>query len=593
MGNDNHGAGEGCMAKVVTVHELLATKNLRIPDYQRSYEWTGRNVRQLIDDIREFSQYPSYRIGSVILHDNRGDGKEGDDIAYADIVDGQQRIITFVILIKALLSRRNGRDGFWTEQARELGGGLEIRGKASRERVFANYREALNALRFLDGDDAIDGFLGYLLNKCEVLLVTVEELGEAFQMFDSQNARGKALEPTDLLKAFHIRVMERSGVPREREYDSVNRWESIPEGDIPRLFRDHLYRIRRWSVGRKASDADYAANAVDMFRGIDPDADQSQNNWARVYLLALDRVNEYADANRALTRSGIVDGLDYPFQIDQPVINGEQFFLMTEHYHRLARWLGIFPAGDEDGDASDGLERHVDTLAAKILETFRRCGEGRDWWRYCHIRNLFDCLMLYYVDRFGMRDLDEAVHVFFVYAATPRLQLRSYRFVSTNKYVVNGEISGLRNIPNAFACIHDSARAVDAVDVHVSPVELAGDDGKRCDTLRDLYDIYKKAIGRAQDEENVDSGDAAVGKPFEGVNSLGELMKRVRELVREGFDDTDVIQHVLLRARIISHECNKKTWGHVAWFPYDRQRSIRQWIDDIKDEEQGEEGHHE
>ena len=32
-----------------------------------------------------------------------------------------------------------------------------------------------------------------------------KRLSEAFQLFDSQNNRGKSLEPHDLLKAYHLR----------------------------------------------------------------------------------------------------------------------------------------------------------------------------------------------------------------------------------------------------------------------------------------------------------------------------------------------------------------------------------------------------
>ena len=35
-----------------------------------------------------------------------------------------------------------------------------------------------------------------------------ERLAEAFQLFDSQNNRGKSLEPHDLLKAYHLRQQD-------------------------------------------------------------------------------------------------------------------------------------------------------------------------------------------------------------------------------------------------------------------------------------------------------------------------------------------------------------------------------------------------
>lgn len=44
--------------------------------------------------------------------------------------------------------------------------------------------------------------------ECEFVVIKVKELAEAFQMFESQNGRGKDLEAYNLLKAYHIRAME-------------------------------------------------------------------------------------------------------------------------------------------------------------------------------------------------------------------------------------------------------------------------------------------------------------------------------------------------------------------------------------------------
>ena len=35
----------------ISVKELLENRKLTIPEYQRPYKWTERNVNQLIDDI--------------------------------------------------------------------------------------------------------------------------------------------------------------------------------------------------------------------------------------------------------------------------------------------------------------------------------------------------------------------------------------------------------------------------------------------------------------------------------------------------------------------------------------------------------------
>ena len=47
----------------------------------------------------------------------------------------------------------------------------------------------------------------YIENRCELIVVITSDVSEAFQFFDSQNARGKALYPHDLLKAYHLREM--------------------------------------------------------------------------------------------------------------------------------------------------------------------------------------------------------------------------------------------------------------------------------------------------------------------------------------------------------------------------------------------------
>lgn len=56
---------------------------LKIPIYQRPYKWTAKNANKEV-----------YRVGTLILHH--------DEDNYYNIVDGQQRIITFALLLKSL-----------------------------------------------------------------------------------------------------------------------------------------------------------------------------------------------------------------------------------------------------------------------------------------------------------------------------------------------------------------------------------------------------------------------------------------------------------------------------------------------------------
>ena len=72
---------------------------LDIPNYQRPYKWNIQNIDDLLSDITnaisDADRYGSnfkYRIGTIILHKTKNE-------TY-DIVDGQQRIISIVLLKK-------------------------------------------------------------------------------------------------------------------------------------------------------------------------------------------------------------------------------------------------------------------------------------------------------------------------------------------------------------------------------------------------------------------------------------------------------------------------------------------------------------
>ncbi len=60
--------------------------NLEIPNYQRPYKWSAKNVIQLLDDIlnAKNENKETYRVGTLILHYDRKK-------SLYNIVDGQQR----------------------------------------------------------------------------------------------------------------------------------------------------------------------------------------------------------------------------------------------------------------------------------------------------------------------------------------------------------------------------------------------------------------------------------------------------------------------------------------------------------------------
>ena len=91
------------MSRIVSINQLLDMQ-LSIPEYQRPYKWTRKNVAELLNDIGtaiEDNRRPGfdgfrYRLGTIIIHNN----KEKNDVTH-DIVDGQQRLITLSLIKRA------------------------------------------------------------------------------------------------------------------------------------------------------------------------------------------------------------------------------------------------------------------------------------------------------------------------------------------------------------------------------------------------------------------------------------------------------------------------------------------------------------
>lgn len=74
-----------------------------IPDYQRKYAWEISNCDKLWSDITDFIESQSkdqYFFGTIIISCENNDTELG-------LIDGQQRTTTFMLLLKALLTRIN------------------------------------------------------------------------------------------------------------------------------------------------------------------------------------------------------------------------------------------------------------------------------------------------------------------------------------------------------------------------------------------------------------------------------------------------------------------------------------------------------
>ncbi len=421
-----------------------------IPEYQRPYKWTAKNVNQLISDLITFRNKKQYRLGTLVLHKN-------------EIVDGQQRIVTLVLLISQMLDII--KDDKIRESYKDISSKIEkfthkisYHNRYSLHNVVENLHTIERRKMDLDKD-----LLDFLLTKCEFVEVKLKSISEAFQFFDSQNARGKDLEAHDLLKAYHLREIKSLS---EEDMANIDEWQSKQTEFLKDVFLS-LFRAKRWSKGKWARY--FSKNYTDIFKGISL-IDGKRYPFYQMEVIAHIFSNIY---NNDPTR--IIDGrtLEYPFNLDDQIINGSRFFDMIRHYMCLYQSIRNLKCTlPENSKAKEIL---------RLIHHYN--GAGRTGDKY--VREMFYTILLYYIDRFGEEELDKVVPQFFIWSYCLRLRQTAVQLASIDNYASDWN--------SLFMHVHDAKTPYDIINIDIEGVsnkQCAG-----CEEIRDKFKEYNKYYG--------------------------------------------------------------------------------------------------
>lgn len=370
--------------QIVSIKKLL-TLPLSIPCYQRAYKWTTKNIADLTSDIDnailESTKYTSfrYRVGTIILHKKTNN--------HYDIVDGQQRCISLLLIYYNLCNKK-----FTSEL---LSNKINAAGK---ENIYNNYKYINNWLSFKNENDKekIKKAFECIL-ECVVLIVYEEK--NAFQLFDSQNSRGKGLYPHDLLKAYHLREMKDS--PFDMLY-AVEKWEAIEPTVIKELFGKYLFPILKWS--RREKSTTFIVKDIDVYKGI-------KENYSYTY------------AKRVSHSMPI-------YQITEPFLSGNDFFEMVVYYVRLLEHVK-----KEISQKIENMDRSLFEMLKKETST-----------GFTYAKTLLECALFYYYDKFkNLNDL--AVKNIIVWVLMLRVDMEVLSFASVNNYAIGNESQYSNNLP--------------------------------------------------------------------------------------------------------------------------------------------------
>lgn len=252
-----------------------------VPPYQRSYAWTTEHAGELLADLLDYlddgtgdvDELSPYFLGSVVLI--KGDRPE------AQIVDGQQRLITLTILLAVLralvpaefaesITRRiyeppdplnnippryrlhpKERDVVFLQQFVQSEGGIErLRAQVHVQLSESQRNMRDNALHFVRELSALPPerrvrLAQFIVQRCLLIVVTTPDLDSAYRIFSVMNDRGLDLTTADILKAEVI-----GQIPESLQQQYTVRWEDLEEklgaADFSAFF-SHLRTIYRRS----------------------------------------------------------------------------------------------------------------------------------------------------------------------------------------------------------------------------------------------------------------------------------------------------------------------------------------------------------
>ncbi len=473
---------------IISVSTLLKKSNLAIPNYQRPYKWTQANLADLLGDLKVYRGKLAYRLGSIVFHQHSEKKQET-----LDIVDGQQRTLTLVLLVKALLDERLNTNDSNAQIKRQDVQTLLL----SLEQPINNFlqRQTFNsdishrnlhqnfmaAKRAVARSDFTEADIEFLLKRCEVVTFVLNDVSEAFQFFDSQNARGRDLDPHDLLKAFHLR--EFSDAETELKADSVRHWESLESGQLARLFANYLFRIRNWAQGKSALY--FNKSQVGLFKGVNLEQ-VGLYPYVEPLRIAHHFVDDY---NGQYQRHIDHQHMRFPFHLDQMIINGRRFFEMTSHYqHKINEIVSDERSGKPKAKNSEDksqtiriLDLELEPLASKILHTLNtyrsrtRTGDG-------YIRTLFDCAVIFYLDKFGAHQLSQAIEKLFIWAYSCRLQMQVVGIERMDKHALTH---------NVFERIKQAVQPSDVLNWPLATLKATHCNGTKLDEITKLFKDMK------------------------------------------------------------------------------------------------------
>ncbi len=222
----------------------------QIPIYQRPYQWTEENCEKLLDDLffnYEDDRESDYFCGSLVLIAISEDSKAKT----YDVVDGQQRLSTFILLAKVLATLyseclteeskdylQESLNGRYGKKDRLNFNAIGFNSKKDFQYALTSFNDApvsnnknnylKNAIclkNYLKEKEIenINDFIEWLYFKVVFIKTTCPNVSMALRIFSVLNARGLPLHAIDVFK---VELLKKLANKKDQE-EFVSRWNAL------------------------------------------------------------------------------------------------------------------------------------------------------------------------------------------------------------------------------------------------------------------------------------------------------------------------------------------------------------------------------
>lgn len=389
-----------------TVNDFFALTGtiFSIPVYQRNYTWEEENCEKLLQDIVSISQNKkTHFMGSItyILH-LIDDEKSLRQLQEFVIIDGQQRITTIMLLLKAIETKIQN-EGI----KKEIDGLLNLSGQRLRLKPIKSDKEAFdlvmqNRSHELQGVSHIRNnykFFTKELDKCLEKGYHIEEIYGAFLrlkivaiglelgeddpqvVFESINATGVQLKGLDLIRNYLM--MGENSDRQKHLYDTywvpLENW--LGEKDLNDFIKTYLriYFEDRFKEGEREVYYTLKTHHRDNFPNDIQGLMRDMREYGRIYQIFLDRDHYFLERGDpqqlANLRLRIKDLMKIKFGVAKPFIlrcarDFEEGKLDYENFHEILQILtSYYVRRSVCGDPAPAL-------AELLYSLYRQLGEN-------------------------------------------------------------------------------------------------------------------------------------------------------------------------------------------------------------------------